>query len=152
MLDEQIRKHAKEIFIRNKESEFTRLNLQSKGVAAVPQVGLFFVEILSDGGFKLYGKSCNLRDGKLCQGIKAYPDNHCGIWRDVQDENLQWRKTKYLDVPRGRLIFDANNIVKPMFIVTLPPGFKDNQHVIAAVLEKYCLPAEHVRFKFEELY
>lgn len=152
MFDEQIRKYAKEIFIRNKQSEFTRLNLQSKGVAAIPQVGLFFIDELPEDGFKLYGKSCNLRDGELNEGIKSYPGNHCDIWKDMRDENPMWVKTKFLDVPRGRVVFDANNIRHPKFVVTLPVKYKDNQHLILTVLERYSLPAGRVRYLYEELY
>ncbi len=151
MPDISIKQLAKEIFVRNKQSELTRLNLQRTGVSAVPQVAVFFIEETAEG-FKLHGKSCNLQDGRLQDGIKSYPDNHCLIWRDVQDENLAWAKKKYLDVPRGSVLFDANNIVKPMFIVTLPLKYRDNQQLIDLVLSTYHIPAERAVYRFEELY
>jgi len=104
-----IRQLAKEIFIRNKESECTRLNLEATRVANIPQVGLFFIEELQNGKFRIYGKNCDLRDGNLLNGVKFYPDSPCSIWRDIQEENPIWSKTKYLDVPRGCVVFDANN-------------------------------------------
>lgn len=150
--DEQVRTLAKEIFIRNKESQFARENTLAWKEPAVPQVGLFFIQVLPDKGFKLYTKKCNLREGELKEGIKAYPTNHCTVWRDIQEENLLWMRTKYLDIPRGSVAFDANNIKKPFFIVTLPPRFKTNKALKDLVLDKFSLPEKHVKFRYEQLY
>jgi len=150
--DERVRTLAKEIFIRNKESQFTRENKIAWKEPAIPQVGLFFVDVVADKSFKLYCKSCDLSKGELKNGIKSYPFNHCTIWRDIQEENLLWMRTKYLDIPRGSVIFNANNIKNPVFIVTLPPQFKSNQALKGLVLDKFSLPAKHVKFRFENLY
>ena len=141
MSEISIRQLAKEIFIRNKESECTRLNLKATGVASIPQVGLFFIEELQTGEFRIYGKTCNLRDGKLLDGVKFYPDSPCSIWRDIQDENSAWAKKKYLEIPRGSVIFDANNIIEPVFIITLPLKYREKQLLINQIAEEYHLPA-----------
>ncbi len=151
MPDISIKQLAKEIFVRNKQSEFTRLNQKITGFAAVPQVAVFFVEETAEG-FKLYGKKCNMQDGKLEDGTKRYPDNHCIIWRDVQDENPAWLKKRYLDIRRGCILFDANDIINPVFVVILPAKYRDNRHLIDLVLNTYNLPAEKVILRYEELY
>ncbi len=151
MPDISIKKLAKEIFVRNKQSEFTRLNHKITGFPAVPQVAVFFIEETADG-FRLYGKKCNMQDGRLEAGIKRYPDNHCIVWRDIQDEYTVWLKKRYLDIPRGSVSFDANDIINSVFVVILPAKYRDNRQLIDLVLGTYNLPAEKVILRYEELY
>lgn len=151
MPDISIKRLAKEIFVRNKQSEFTRLNQKITGFAAVPQVAVFFVEETAEG-FKIYGKKCNMQDGRLENGIKLYPDNHCIIWRDVQDENPAWLKKRSLDIPRGCILFDATSITNPHFVMILPVKYRGNQELIDLICSHHNLPAGKVIIRFEELY
>lgn len=147
LTDRQIRakEMLTEVFLRNKIAMYRDLNREEYKIAAVPRVGIFWYDI-SQG--KIFSRSSSLRDAEDFAGNKIHRDTHYETWRSVQRENPKWKGMEYEDVPRGRVVYEADP-KKPMFVVYLP---KELSRVKSKIQRHFNIPSGHVRFEQDEHY
>ncbi len=139
---------AFELYVRNLQSSYIAMNTASKKVAAVPGLGIFWIEEASNS-FHIFGKSISPRDAESLSGYKVNPQNHFEIWGEIQKENPKWIGKNYMSVPRGRVSLNAD-IEDPYFHIFLPPQYEGNKDLEAAVLDKYNIPASSARFDYSD--
>lgn len=143
---------SRELFVRNKESEYTALNKEILKIAKAPQLGVFWIDE-KNNTFELYGKSCSLRDGEVLGNVRVNPENHSQIWGEIQKQNKTWVGKQYMSIPRGRISYiTTEDIDKPYFLIYLPDIYKDNESLKNTVCNEYGIPKTCAVFDFEDIH
>ena len=144
-----IEKVSSEIFVRNLEAQFTASNLATRKTAAVPELGIFWIQEQSPTSFKIVGRGCKPRDGEFIGGMKVNPQNHFELWSEIQKENKIWIGKNYMSVPRGRISLFPDP-EDPRFIVSLPPEYEGSLSLQEAVANKFNLPSGNLQFVYDD--
>lgn len=139
---------AHEVYVWNVEATAKQENAKTRKVAAVPILGIFWVDV--EGG-KLYTNNSNPtpRDSASLGNWKVNPQNHSEIWGEVQKQNPKWIGKNYMSIPRGRISLNADPD-NTQFVVYLPEILKENTNVQEAIKDKFNLPTSNTVFDFTD--
>jgi len=135
----------REIHLRNMIAKFQDMNLAERKIAAIPEVGIFWVDL--DTG-KVYSESTSLRDAEGYGNFKIYDGSHYESWKKVVSQNPKWRGMEYEDIPRGRVVYKMD-AKKPEFIVFMARELNDAK-TKRAITSRFNLPSSQTRFDFTD--
>lgn len=140
---------AKEIYIRNIESLAKEENKKTRKIAAVPILGIFWIDL--DNGINIYTNENNPtpREAVSLENWRVNPQNHSEIWGEVQKQNKKWIGKNYMSIPRGRISLNTDP-ENTQFVVFLPNTLSDNKDVEDAVRGKFNLPASNTVFDYND--
>jgi hypothetical protein len=135
-----------EVHIANMVDKYTEINLRNRKVAAVPEVGIFWVDIQAK---KVYAEKTRLPDADDMGGFKIHLRGHYEAWGAISKQNPKWRGVEYEDIPRGRVIYvkDPHN---PKFIVYTNKQVKGKTALQNAIASEFNLPSGHYEFDFTD--
>lgn len=132
-----------EVHLRNIIAKYRDLNGKQYRVAAIPEVGIFW---MGKSGKPFYKKSVSLKNAETYGKFKIFDAPHYLEWDSAVRKNSQWRGMEYEDVPRGRVTHytsPGNN----KFIVYLPKELRRHESKIARAFK---LPLGHVEFDYSD--
>lgn len=134
-----------EVHLTNMVAKYQDINLKSRKVAAVPEVGIFWVDI---PGKKIYADKTPLPDADDMGAFKIHTRGHYEVWDSVSRKNPKWRGMEYEDIPRGRVVY-SKSPEGPKFIVFANKQANKTlfKNLIAS---EFNLPAGHYEFDFTD--
>lgn len=142
---EEARSLLREIHLRNMIAKFRDMNMEERKVAAIPEVGIFWVDL--DTG-KVYSESTSLRNSEEYGNFKIYGGSHYDSWGKVKTKNPKWKRVEYEDVPRGRVVY-RQDPKKPQFIVFMARELNDSK-IKRAIKSRFNLPSSQTKFDYTD--
>ena len=133
----------REIYLRNQIAKFKDLNLTEYGVAAIPQVGIFW---MSRDGKSFFKSSVSIRDAEDYGDFRIYGGSHYEEWSKAVRANPSWRGKEYEEIPRGRVVLcmvPGNS----RFVVYMPRRLERHEKEIARAFR---LPSGHTQFDYSD--
>ena len=134
-----------EIHLRNMLAKFKDINLRTRKVAAIPSVGIFWVDVKTA---QVFAEMTSLKDSDDLGEFRIHSGTHYDTWDRMSRRNPAWRGMEYEDIPRGRVVYhkDPHN---PVFMVYMSPLLKASKYK-NAVAREFNLPTGHVVFDFTD--
>lgn len=117
----------REIHLRNLIAKYQEFNRKEYAVAAIPQVGLFW---LSLDGRSFHKSAVSIRDAVDYGDFRICEASHHDEWANAVRANPRWSGKEYEDVPRGRVVLSMLPR-RDRFVVYLPHELKRHQKKIA---------------------
>lgn len=134
-----------EIHLRNLIARFKDLNEQEYKVAAIPEVGIFW---MSKDGKKFYKKSVSVRDAENYGDFKIMDTPHYSEWSSATRKVPSWQGKEYEEIPRGRVVLSVNP-GNNRFVVFLPKELKRFAKKISAAFK---IPSAVVEFDYSDIH
>ena len=130
-----------EVHLRNKIALYRDLNAKRYGVAATPEVGIFW---MGRSGKALHKKSVSLREAGSYGEFKTYDGSHHLEWAAATCAFPQWQGMEYEDLPRGRVVYFTSP-GENRFIVYIPRVLRRHE---SKILTAFMLPPGHTQFDY----
>ncbi len=137
-MDTSERTMLDEVALRNAIARFRRINAATKKRAAVPEVGIFWID---DSG-KMFVASVSLRDAVDYGEFRIFEGSHLDSWSKAIRAVPKWKHLEYEEVPRGRVVY-RRDPKQPEFIVYMPKVILKHK---GKVIARFNLPAGYTLF------
>lgn len=134
-----------EVHLRNLIAKFKDLNEKEYKIAALPEVGLFW---MSMDGKKFYKSSVSIRDAETYGNFKILDKPHYDEWSSAVRKVPSWRGKEYEEIPRGRVVLSLSP-GKNKFVVFLPKELKKFAKKISA---EFKIPSSVVEFDYSDIH
>jgi hypothetical protein len=133
------------VYLRNVIAKCVALNKKFYRVAAMPEVGIFW---MSSDGRSFFKKSVSIRDAEDYGEFKIFDNPHFIEWDEAIRDNPQWSGMEYDEVPRGRVVLH----VVPgdnRFIIYLP---KQLRRFARKIARAFNIPSSMVDFDYDDIH
>lgn len=140
---------AHEIYVWNVESTASQENKKTRKIAAVPILGIFWLDLEGDLSIVTNNKNPTPREAVSLGSWKVNPQNHSEIWGEIQKKNKKWIGKNYMSIPRGRISLNADP-AGTQFVVYLPETLKDNKEVEDKIRADFNLPISNTVFDYTD--
>lgn len=98
---------------------------------------------------KVYLKSVNVQDVKAIDGFIDSDFAHYHVWDEISSQNKDFYLYEYEDVPRGRIVYDVNNL---QYIIYSNRDVINSDESKKAIIEAFKLEAYKVIFNYDAHY